>query len=438
MVLQRNSKVLLWGWCNPGEKIKIRNSWNQQIDSAEGLNTAKWSLTISTPEAGGPYSLVISSSGDKESNAIILEDILIGEVWVCSGQSNMEMSGDWKSPMILEDVPTANYPSIHLFTVAKSTADYPQDDCPGSWVVCTPESMMHFSAAGYYFGRRLFTQLHIPVGLISSNWGGTPAEVWTPQKEVTSDNDLKSASEKLTQSKGWPKESGSTFNAMIYPLTQFKIAGVIWYQGESNVGTNSTYTHLFGTLIQSWRKYWHSDFPFYYVQIAPFEGYGADNVNGALLREAQTKTLSISNTGMVVVSDLVDNIKDIHPKNKRDVGLRLANLALEYTYGQKLDAQSPELKDQIIKGKTIELSFNHAEQGLISRGGDPTDFQIAGEDGKYYPAKAKISKNKVLVSSPEVLNPKTVRFGFTNSSMPNLFSKEGLPVNLFRTDNLEK
>lgn len=431
MVLQQNSKVLLWGWCNPGEKITVSTDWSGELDSTRGLNSAKWSLTLQTPSAGGPHKITLRSN-NANSNPIVLEDVLIGEVWICSGQSNMEMSADWNA-MVLKDVPNANYPGIHLFTVPKTTAEYPQEDCPGTWVVCTPETMKHFSATGYYFGKRLHTQLNIPVGLISSNWGGTPAEVWTPKEEVLNHENLKQASLKLTNSSGWPHEPGLTYNAMIYPLTRFKIAGSIWYQGESNVGTSSTYTELFTLMIQDWRKAWGYDFPFYYVQIAPFSGYGGNS--GALLREAQTQAMTLPGTGMVVTSDLVDNIKDIHPLNKQDVGLRLANLALVNTYGQKgIPCLSPELESYSIKGNKIELVFKNAENGLISKGGDPTEFMIAGEDEKYYPAKARIVKNKVLVSSSEVKSPKSVQFGFTSSSTPNLFSKEGLPVDLFRTD----
>ena len=436
MVLQQNSKVLLWGWCNPGEKIKVYSDWSSTIDSTVGLNTAKWSVTIQTPGAGGPHTLSIASISGKNSEATVLEDVLIGEVWVCSGQSNMEMSADWNS-LVLKDVPNANYPNIHLFTIPKTTSENPQDNCSGTWVVCTPETMKHFSATGYYFGKRLNTLLNIPVGLISSNWGGTPAEVWTPKEEVLSHDSLRVASEKLSNSNGWPHTPGYLYNAMIYPILKYKIAGAIWYQGESNVGAFSTYTELFSTMIKSWRKSWGYDFPFYYVQIAPFSGY--EGINGALLRESQTKALSVPGTGMVVVSDLVDNIKDIHPLNKQDVGLRLANLALVNTYGQKgIPCYSPELDTYTIKGRTIELLFKNADNGLMSKGGDPTEFMIAGEDGKYFPAKAKIIKNKIIVSSPEVSAPRSVQFGFTNSSMPNLFSKEGLPVDLFRTDGPSK
>jgi sialate O-acetylesterase len=436
MVLQQNSKVLLWGWCNPGEKIKVYTDWSSQVDSTQGLNTAKWSLSIQTPIGGGPHKIILSTKGQDSPDAVVLEDVLIGEVWVCSGQSNMEMSADWNS-MVLKDVPNANYPNIHLFTIPRTTSDYPQENCSGTWVVCTPETMKHFSAAGYYFGKRISTQLNIPVGLISSNWGGTPAEVWTPKDEVLGRENLKQASLKLTNSNGWPRSPGILYNAMIYPIIQYKIAGTIWYQGESNVGTNSTYTELFTLMIQDWRKAWGYDFPFYYVQIAPFSGYSG--FDGALLRESQTQALSLPGTGMVVVSDLVDNIKDIHPLNKQDVGLRLANLALVNTYGEKgIACLSPVFDSYIIKGKSIELSFKNAENGLVARGGDPNEFMIAGDDGKYYPAKAKIVKNKVIVSSPLVPTPKSVQFGFTNSSMPNLFSKEGLPVNLFRTDKGNK
>jgi len=430
MVLQQNSKVQIWGWSGPGEKIKVKTSWSDQIDSTKGMNTAKWSVNIQTPVAGGPYTITIEGS-----NKIVLEDVLIGEVWVCSGQSNMEMNADWGDSLILKDSPNANYPTIRFFKVEKTSSDDPQDDYPGSWVLCTPETMKHFSAVGYYFGSRIHNQLNFPMGLISSNWGGTPAEVWTPAEEIIHHDELVQANSRLNPSDGWPKKPGIVYNSMIHPFLNFKIAGAIWYQGESNTGEDKTYTQLLSTLIQSWRKAWKIDFPFYYVQIAPFQGYG-QNLNGPLLRESQTRVEElIPNTGMIVISDLVDDIKDIHPKNKKDVGWRLADLALTKTYGQtNIPYQYPRFKSMEKKGNQIKISFLNPELGLLVKGKEIEGFSLAGEDGTYYPAKAKIIKGQISLTSKEVKSPQNVRFGFTNSSTPNLFSKEGLPVNLFRTD----
>jgi sialate O-acetylesterase len=290
---------------------------------------------------------------------------------------------------------------------------------------------------GYFFGKGVSEKLGVPVGLIGSSWGGTPAEAWTPDSVVRNDELLHTAAGKLKPSNGWPVVPGSTYNAMIYPLQNFAIAGSIWYQGESNVGTWTTYQNLLTKMIDSWRKGFHKEFPFYLVQIAPFAGYG-EYPSSALLREQQTKIAGYTNTGMVVIHDLVDNINDIHPKMKKEVGERLANLALSRTYGVGgLPNQYPQYESMQVEGDRIRIRFANAGAGLVAKGGEPTDFYIAGEDKVFHPAKAKISGNSVVVSSKAVKKPVAVRFGFSNAAMPNLFSKEGLPVNSFRTDNWE-
>jgi len=270
--------------------------------------------------------------------------------------------------------------------------------------------------------------------LIGSNWGGTPAEVWTPRELVEQDAELKQAAAKLKPYAWWPKDPGKCYNAMIYPIVKYKIAGAIWYQGESNTETADAYEKLFTTMIGAWRTAWGKEFPFYFVQIAPF-AYGSQYV-GALLREAQTKSASFPNTGMVVVSDLVDDVKNIHPVNKRDVARRLSNWALAKTYGREgINYQSPVFKRMEVEGGAIRIYFAHANEGLIARNGSPTEFYIAGEDRKFVPATATIDGSTVLVSSEIVSQPVAVRFGFGNTMIPNLFSKGGLPVNLFRTDD---
>jgi len=430
MVLQQKSEVKLWGWCSPTEKITVMVDWDTTVYRTAGLRTAKWSVKIKTPAAGGPYKIIINGS-----NAIVLENVMIGEVWVCSGQSNMEWSGDQRLKQSLEEAPQANNTNIRFFYVPKSTADFPQEDCRASWKVCNPEDMKRFSAVGYFFGKKLQQELNVPIGLINSNWGGTPAEVWTPKELVENDPSLKAAAGKVSVTPWWPVNAGDTFNAMIAPLTNFAIAGALWYQGESNTGTYATYQSLLTTMIAGWRKAWQKEFPFYFVQIAPFASYGQNNIC-ALLREAQTKSMSYPSTGMVVISDLVDDIKDIHPKNKVDVALRLANWALAETYGKTgIIYKSPMYKSMKAENGKIKIYFDHAENGLLSKGGDPTEFYIAGADKNFLPAVAKIEGSTVVVSHKDIKNPVAVRFGFSNIAMPNLFSKEGLPVNLFRTDD---
>jgi len=428
MVLQQKTRVMIWGWCDPGEKVKLKAGWDTATYSATGTGEAKWSLELQTPEAGGPYTISINGN-----NQILLEDVLIGEVWVCSGQSNMEMNVNWGLSYQDEAV-KATDARIRFFYIPKTTAGFPQEDVKAKWVVCSPEEMKSFSAAGYFFGKKLRENLNVPVGLINSNWGGTPAETWTPRELVENDTILKNAAAQLNQSQWWPVKPGLAYNAMIYPISNYSIAGVIWYQGESNVGTASTYTSLFTTMIKSWRKAWKKDLPFYFVQIAPFAGYG-DNSSSAFLREAQTKTLSLPNTGMILTSDLVDNINDIHPKMKKQVGERLADLALAETYHQnKGPYKIPMFTSMKMEKNKVRIYFTNAENGLIGKG-PLNEFFIAGEDQKFLPAQAKIEGNTVVVWNKEVANPVAVRFGFRNAALPNLYNKEGLPVNLFRTDD---
>jgi len=432
MVLQQQSEATLWGWADPGEKIFVLASWNSVIDSATATSDAKWKIQINTPVAGGPYTITF-----KASNTLVLENVLIGEVWVCSGQSNMEWGSNQKLKQILDELPNCSNPNIRLFHIPKTTSTYPQDNTPGEWKVCAPESLEGFSAVGYFFGKKLQQDLHVPVGLINASWGGTPAEVWTPDNEVNNDSLLKRAAAQQNQSRWWPVAPGLTYNAMIAPLTNFAIAGAIWYQGESNTGTAASYEKLFTTMIGAWRKAWQKEFPFYYVQIAPFT-YENKNI-AALLREQQTKALLYSNSGMVVTTDLVDNVKDIHPQNKKEVALRLANLALAETYQKNVGiCKSPLFKNmEIDKDKAI-LYFDNAPNGFVIKGDGnfkATEFYIAGEDKNFLPAEVTLEKDRIIVYNRQVKAPLAVRFSFSNTAMANVFSKEGLPLSPFRTDN---
>jgi sialate O-acetylesterase len=430
MVLQQNSEVKLWGWCSPAEKITIKTNWDTISYHTTGESSAKWFLKIKTPSAGGPYTITINET-------TVLEDVMIGENWLCSGQSNMEWSGDQGLKQSLEEAPNANNKNIRFFYIPKSTSDFPQENCEGKWKVCTPEEMKHFSAIGYFFGKKLQQALNIPVGLINSNWGGTPAEVWTPTQLVENDPELKAAFQKLTPAAWWPIQPGYTYNAMINPITNFEISGAIWYQGESNTLTYSTYKKLMTTMISSWRKAWQKDFPFYFVQIAPFSGYGNNNIC-ALLRETQTNCLSIPKTGMVVVSDLVDNLSNIHPINKIEVATRLSNLALSDHYGKTgLTYKFPMYKAMKTEKGKIRIGFENAGNGLIAKDKIISEIYLAGEDRQFQPATAQIEGNSLIVWNKSIKAPVAVRFGFSNTAIPNLFSKEGLPVNLFRTDNWE-
>jgi len=428
MVLQRNTEVTLWGWANPQEEVVITPSWNNQTYKIKASNQAKWMINIPTPKEGGPFTISI-----KGYNEIVLKNILIGEVWICSGQSNMEMNASWGIENGEEVVKNALNPNIRFFTVPKLTATTPQNNLPGNWTECTPETMKYFSAAGYFFAKRLQDDLkNVPIGLISSNWGGTPAEIWMPEDVIQNDPLLLEAAKTRKEETYGPNQPGRAFNAMIYPLVQFKIAGVIWYQGESNVGS-TVYDKTFSALITSWRKLWKSEFPFYYVQIAPYK-YGENHFGGAVIRDAQRKVLQeVSNVGMAMTSD-ISPIDDIHPKDKKSVGTRLANLALSNTYKTNTAlVNGPLFKGIKIEKNKVVVSFDYAD-GLYFLNNKSDQFEIAGADGIFFEAKATIKKNNVILQSDKVKLPVKVRYSWKNTDKANLFNKANLPASSFITE----
>lgn len=429
MVLQQQSKVKLWGAADPNEKIAITTSWDNKAYEVIPTNNARWEVLIETPAAGGPFTITL-----KGKNTIVLNNILIGEVWVCSGQSNMEMNGMGGLKDIKDELPVAYNPNIRFFHIPKTTSLHPQDNCAGEWTICDSNTVRSFSAVGYFFGKRLNNNLNIPIGLVNASWGGTAAEIWTPDSIINADPVLKQAATKISIPGGRPYIPGYAFNGMIAPITNYAIAGAIWYQGENNTGTARTYAKLLSTMIDSWRTLWKKDFPFYLVQIAPYK-YGIKN-SGALLREAQTQVADHHpNTGMVVITDLVADTNDVHPTNKKDVGLRLGNLALAETYHKEGFAyKSPAFKSLSIKGNKAIVTLDNAVQ---IKGKTATEFVIAGEDHVFYPAEVSIKNNTLTVSSKEVKVPVAVRFGFRNTAVGNVFSKEGLPLAPFRTDSWE-
>lgn len=424
MVLQRETQVLLWGWGSPSEEITIRTGWDGQEYRVKTTNAAKWKIYVNTPKAGGPF--IVSFQGN--SNKITLNNVLIGEVWLCSGQSNMEWSANSGIDNAKEEIEKADYPSIRLFSVDKRSAVSPQEDLSGNWEVCTSQSMQNFSAVAYFFARRLKEDLNVPIGVVDDSWGASCAEVWTPPYVFNENEKLKNAAKRIAENPWVTIEPSVLYNAMIAPLTPFKIAGTIWYQGESNTANAATYQELFTSMITSWRAKWGYDFPFYFVQIAPFE-YGGPEV-GALVRNEQRKTMNLRDTGMVVVSDICST-DNIHPQNKQDVGLRLANVALKEHY-KSLDGEvyGPLYKEIKIVGRKVEVIFDHAT-GLTSKGEKVTYFEVAGVDGQFYPAKAKIVNDKILLGSKNVKEPKKVRYAWGNTALPNLFNGAGLPTSSF-------
>ena len=430
MVLQRNSQVEFYGWANPFENITVTTSWDSKTYELKGDSYANWQVMLPTPEAGGPYEITIEGS-----NTITLKDVLIGEVWIASGQSNMQWSANHGFDSADYEVQQANHPRLRFFQVGLQTAEYPQQDLKGEWAVCSPESMSDFSAVAYFFGRELQTNMDIPIGLINSSWGGTPAETWIPKQSFDQDEELLKASEKINPMPWCPEKPSIVYNAMIAPLSRFKIKGSIWYQGETNTANHDSYQHIMTQLIESWRGVFGKEMPFYYVQIAPFK-YESPEV-GVRVREAQLKTLSVENTGMVVTSD-IGNIDDIHPGNKQDVGKRLAHWAMAKTYGHKSVPYSGPLYSRMeIRGEEVYVFFNYTTGGLKSSSGPLTHFEIAGEDKVFYPANANIIGTIVVVSSPNVPKPVAVRFAWGNTAEPNLFNGANLPASSFRSDDWE-
>lgn len=473
MVLQQNTQVPIWGWADAGEKIVIKASWVEGAITTIANPQGEWIIKLISPPAGGPYKLVITGY-----NTIELNNILSGEVWFASGQSNMAMALK-NSEFGAKAIEQAKCPSIRLFYIKRISSPTQKLDCEGLWKESTPESAKDFSAVAYYYAVKLHQQLKVPIGIISGSKGGSPVESWMAEEVLKSDPDFspifemwKKWEEEYPEANGkyqkelvtWQKQQeeypnrkfekpkkpadvhkidrphkrpSHNYNGMVSPIIPYAIKGVIWYQGENNVYRPIQYRKLFQTMITSWRQEWaDGEFPFYFVQIAP-NRYEEDLNKPPFLREAQMMALTLPNTGMVVISD-VGNVEDIHPKNKKDVGDRLALWALAKTYNFKdIVYSGPFYKSMKIEGSAIRLSFNHIGSGLTSNGDTLTDFEIAGADRNFIKAKAYIDGSTIVVSIQTIKNPTAVRFGWSITSTPNFFNKEGLPAAPFRTDNWE-
>ncbi|MDR1102689.1 MAG: sialate O-acetylesterase [Tannerella sp.] len=442
MVLQRQSEVTVWGahtcdWRLTVPEIRVTGSW-APLDTAVAEYTmdGHWKAKIRTGAAGGPYTLKIFSSLNE---TVEYKNVMLGEVWLCSGQSNMHwwMSSVNATGKYNDEIAGATKQSdIRIFDVPLIGAEYPQNDCDASWEECSPKTLESTSAVAYFFARHLKDALGVPVGIIVSAWGGTCFDVWTSKELIYGNPSLK-ASFDASHPDGppWPADAGGLYNAMIHPLVPFHIAGAIWYQGESNVGRYQTYAEGMKTMITGWRKSFGKEFPFYQVQIAPFR-YNTPHNEAALLREQQElATVITPKTGMVVVSDLVENVGDIHPTDKLNVGKRLANLALGDTYRQPLaEYRNPTFgRLTVEKGKAV-VSFNHTGTGLICRDKKVEGLKIAGADGVYYDADGTLKNDRLTVSSPHVKEPVSVTYCFDDTTFGNLFTKGGLPVAPFRSD----
>jgi sialate O-acetylesterase len=477
MVLQREQPLPVWGWAAPGEDVSVQIG-DQPAVTTTANKAGAWRVTLPKMPAGGPFTIKVAGR-----NTVTFEDVLVGEVWLCSGQSNMEWAvAGSDNPR--EEIAAANHPKIRHIKVPKLTASVPARDFSGEWQVCSPETAGGFTACGYFMARELQKKLNVPIGLINSSWGGTRIEPWTTPagfadlpalediKQKIAKADPRSAEFKdglgkyLDKLEAWaqtarqsiaaekliepmpefpqdfvplgarPGSQGqptTLYNAMIHPLVPFAIRGAIWYQGESNHVEGKLYTEKMKALIKGWRQLWNCELPFYYVQIAPYH-YGAENP--AVLAEfweAQSAALEIPGTGMVVPND-IGNYKDIHPKNKQEVGRRLALLALKNVYGQTdLVASGPTFKTMTIEDGRVRVRFNNVGSGLASRDGKPLNwFEIIGKETDWTKAAAAIEGDSVVLFSDKVKAPVAMRFAWDKSAEPNLMNKEGMPASAFR------
>ncbi len=463
MVLQRGAPVRIWGWAAPGEDVRVEIQG--QTVGVKASPDGRWTAWLRPLAAAGPFEAKI--------NDIVIHDVLAGEVWLASGQSNMEFKlqqGNHHD----EEIAQADHPLIHLFQVKRKVSDTPVDDVAGQWVVCSPDSAKTFSAAAYFFGRDLLHHLEVPIGLIESDWGGTPAQSWTSKEALAADPSLKfildhwadamtrypaakeaydqrlaawkqAAADARAAGKTPPRAPGAPegpghqntpaglWNGMIAPLAPYAIRGVIWYQGESNANSDEhayQYRRLFATMIEDWRNRWgEGDFPFLFVQLANYETNG----RWPVLRESQSETLRLANTGMAVIADIGDP-HNIHPTDKQDVGLRLALAARAIAYHQPVEFSGPVFRTAAPEGGAMRVYFTHSA-GMTARGGGAVKgFELAGADGKYAPAEARVEGGAIVLSSPAVPSPVSVRYGWADNPDCNLVNQAGLPASPFRGD----
>jgi sialate O-acetylesterase len=437
MVLQQKSNDAIWGTASANTIIKIKVPWTANTFSAMSDAKGKWKIFVPAPSAGGPFTMDISEPG----SIVRLKNILIGEVWFCSGQSNMEMPvrGFPGQPVngSLDALAHAENPQIHVLYTETNLATEPLDDVKGSWTISNAETIAHISAVAWSFGKYLQEVLHVPVGIIHSAWGGTRIECWMSADTLKhfSFVDLSKLNEKN------PAITPTIlYNAMVAPFMGYGIRGVIWYQGESNRYDPHQYAQLMPALINSWRTQWlEGDFPFYFVQIAPFYYWNETN-NASFLREAQLHTLSkTKNTGMVVTLD-IGGEQDVHPREKFTIGKRLAYWALVKDYGMTgFSYSGPVYREMKKAGDSIKLYFDYADYGMVSADSLVAGFEIAGTDRLFHPAKAKITgKDEMVVWDERTRDPAAVRYAWRNWFVATLFSTDGLPSSSFRTDDWEK
>ncbi len=472
MVLQQGTTVPIWGWADDGEKITVEFADQKVTTTAKD---GRWMAKLRNLKPGAPGALKVSSMHNGKNTLIQVNDVVVGEVWLASGQSNMEWPLN-KSFNSADDIAKSANPNIRLFTVPKLKLDGPTNNVNARWQECGPDTVPGFSAVAYYFARDLQKALGVPVGIIHTSWGGSPAEVWIRQdlmsgnpeyKRDILDKYLADQAKLAGQIAQWEKQrdaakqAGSNFvarrpsiwkpaelyNGMIANIIPYAVQGAIWYQGESNAGRAWQYRRLFADMIKNWRNDWDRDFTFLEVQLASFDKSKRRSLeqitaapvesDWAELREAQLiATKKLKKVGMAVITDVGEK-DDIHPTKKEPVGARLALLARKISYGEKIVADGPTYSGVKFKDGKAILSFDSVGGGLEAKGGALTGFAIAGEDKKFTWANAVIEGDKVIVSSPSVTKPVAVRFGWSDFPVLNLFNKEGLPATPFRTDDWE-
>ena len=474
MVLQRDRELTIWGWADAGESVTVEIAGQSKQTKADAKGN--WKVTIDPLKVGNPLILRVTGK-----NTIELSDILVGEVWICSGQSNMAWTVR-RSDNADREIASASHPRLRLITVPRAVADSPQPDFRGRWEICSPDTVADFSAVGFFFGRELEKHLNVPIGLINTSYGGTPADAWTSRdaleavedfkpllaewdrrvKEITPESVQQRNQEALDRWKAaaakakadgkdapprprperapqdHPHRPASLYNAMLAPLVPLEVAGAIWYQGESNCPRADQYRKLFPAMIADWRKaFGQKEMPFLFVQLAPFRYTRNPKQWCAELWDAQLHTLkTVPRTGMAITTDIGD-VKDIHPTNKQEVGRRLSLWARATVYGEKdLAFSGPIYASKASVGDAIRIRFHH-DKGLKSRDGKPlTHFTIAGKDHLFHPATATIEGESIVVRSEKVKEPVAVRFAWEDDAEPNLVNGAELPASPFRTDDL--
>ncbi len=439
MVLQRGRAVPVWGTAAAGEQIAV--SIGKRTRSTKADEAGRWKVTLEAMPAGGPHQLVV-----RATNTLKVTDVLVGEVWLASGQSNMAMAVRRCRDVKAEQA-AADFPKIRMFTVKRSAKLMPQADCQGQWQVCSPQTVGGFSGTAYFFGRRLHAELGVPVGLINSSWGGTAIEAWTSLGVQKQDSRLAPV---FAPWKGKPganrNKPANLYNGMIEPLIGYGIRGAIWYQGERNsksVSAARLYRHQLPLLISDWRKRWGQggpeNFPFFWVQLPNFKARQADPnrvTSWAVMRESMQLALRQPATGMAVTID-VGEARNIHPKNKQDVGHRLAQAALAVAYRKELVPMGPLMRSVTIEDSRVRVQFDHVGEKLVVRGKQQVvqGFALAGPDKVFHPAAARVEGKTVVIESKEVPDPIAVRYAFADNPEVNLYNSANIPAAPFRTDD---